>query len=150
MEIIRVKNDRDCQICDEFLEKLIKFESGCDSLILENVKVKDIHKNSLKHDNVYIAYVTDKSPIGYIFAYLKNPKGRINSKNVIVLEALFVEEHYRRKGVGKMLMKSLENWAKECFEKDFVVEITSINKNENAFGFYKHLGYNEVKTILRK
>ena len=66
------------------------------------------------------------------------------------MEALFVEEHYRRKGVGKMLMKSLENWAKECFEKDFVVEITSINKNENAFGFYKHLGYNEVKTILRK
>ena len=40
--------------------------------------------------------------------------------------------------------------SKECFEKDFVVEITSINKNENAFGFYKHLGYNEVKTILRK
>ncbi len=150
MNIIRVKNDRDCQICDGFLSKLINFESSCDSIILSNVDVKDIHKNSLVHDYVYIAYATDENPIGYIFAYLKNPKGKVNITNVIVLEALYIEEHYRRKGVGKMLMKSLEDWAKECFQKDYVIEITSINNNENAMGFYKHLGYTEVKTILRK
>ena len=140
MNIIRVKNDRDCQICDEFLEKLINFESNCDSIILSNVNVKDVHKNSLAHYYVYIAYATNENPIGYIFAYLKNPKGKVNTTNVIVLEALYIEEHYRRKGVGKSLVKSLEDWAKECFQKDFVIEITSINNNENAMGFYKHLG----------
>lgn len=150
MKVIEVKNATDCQICDEFLGKLINYESSCDDIILSNVNVKDIHKNSLARNYVYIAYAIDESPIGYIFAYLKNPKGKVNITNVIVLEALYVDEPYRRKGVGKTLMKSLEDWANKCFQKDFVIEITSINNNENAMGFYKHLGYSEVKTILRK
>lgn len=103
MNIIRVKNDRDCQICDEFLEKLINFESNCDSIILSNVNVKDVHKNSLAHDYVYIAYATNENPIGYIFAYLKNPKGKVNTTNVIVLEPCILKNITEEKVLAKAL-----------------------------------------------
>ena len=136
-------------ICDEFLSKLINFEADCDNVILKNVKVSDIHKKSLANDHVYIAYAKNIMPIGYIFAYLKSPKGKINSTNVINIEALFVEEKDRRKGVGKKLMQAVENWAKETFGSDYAIEITALNNNTNAVEFYKHLGYGEVKTILR-
>ena len=51
MEIIRAKNDNDCEICDEFLSKLINFESDCDNIILKNVKVKNIHTIILLYIN---------------------------------------------------------------------------------------------------
>ena len=71
------------------------------------------------------------------------------NKNILILEAIYVDETFRGQGVGKLLLESFENWAKEKYE-DFVIEITYINNNENAQKFYESLGYKPVKTTLRK
>ena len=150
IKIIEAKNDKDCEICDKFLSKLINFEGKLDNAINQNAKIKNLHKNSLKNDYVYIAYAVKEKPIGYIFGYLKNGKGEISTTNVLNIEAIFVDEEERKNKVGKLLLKSFEDWAERNFEKDYAIEITTINTNTNAFEFYQHMGYKPVKTILRK
>lgn len=108
-----------------------------------------MYKNFLGNENTYVAYAQMGEPVGYIFAYLKNPKGKVNTTNIIELEALFIDEAFRKNNIGKLLLNSLEEWAKETY-KDFAIEITTLNTNVNAIAFYEHLGYKPVKTILRK
>ena len=52
-------------------------------------------------------------------------------------------------GVGRLLVQSFENWAKEKYQ-DFVIEITYIDANKDAQKFYESMGYLPVKTTLRK
>ena len=149
IEIIQAKTKEDCKICDEFLSKLINYESGFDSTILSDVKVNGLCEKNLTATDVYIAYAKQENPIGYIFGYLQSPKGKVRTTNVLILEALYVEPNNRNMGVGKTLLKSFEDWAKEKYD-DFIIEITYINGNDNAQKFYESLGYKSVKTILRK
>jgi len=69
--------------------------------------------------------------------------------NIIEVECLYVKEEFRNKGIGKKLIETLENWAKNKF-KEYKIEITCLSNNTKALGFYKKLGYSEIKTVLRK
>ena len=150
IKIIEVKHKEDFEICDKFLSKLISYESNLDDTILSDVKISGLCESNVKHDGVYVAYAKKEVPIGYIFGYLQNPKGKIRTTNVLILEALFVEKEFRGLGVGKMLLKSFEEWASKTFNNDYTIEITYINNNEQAKKFYEKMGYAPVKTILRK
>ena len=149
IEIIQAKTKEDCEICDKFLSKLINFESSLDDSILSNVQIDGLCEKNIQHDGVYVAYAKKDKPIGYVFGYLQNPKGKIRSTNILILEALYVEKEYRKQGVGKHLLQAFENWTKEKYE-DYVIEITYINANKNAQKFYESMGYKTVKTTLRK
>ena len=149
IEIIKVQKKEDCKICDEFLSELINFESSFDSIINKDVAVSGPAENNIKQEDVFVAYAKSDKPMGYIFGYRQFNKGKIYNKNILILEALFVKEEYRKMGIGKLLVQAFENWAKEKYE-DFVIEITYINSNKNAQKFYESLGYKSVKTTLRK
>jgi GNAT superfamily N-acetyltransferase len=149
MIIKRVEKEEDCLICDEFLSKLNKYESNYDYILNGEFKFSEIHKRSLNNDYVYIAMAIEDKPIGYVFSYLKMGKGKVHTTNVIEVEALFVEEDYRKKGVGKTLIDSVDDWAKENFD-DYVIELHAINNNSNSMDFYKHIGFNEVRTVFRR
>ena len=149
MIIKRVVSDSDCLICDEFLSKLNKYESNHDPVLNGAFNFSEIHKNSLKNDYVYIAMATEDRPIGYVFSYLKAGKGKVHNTNVIEIVALFVDDGCRKQGVGKALIDSVDKWAKDNFD-DYVIELHAINNNSNALSFYKHLGFNEVRTIFRR
>ena len=149
IEIIQAKTKEDCKICDEFLSKLINYESSLDKIINSSVLVSGPAENNIKQDDVFVAYAKSEKPMGYVFGYRQFNKGKIYNKNILILEAIYVNEEYRHLGVGKMLINAFENWAKEKYE-DFVIEITYINNNKNAQKFYESLGYTPVKTTLRK
>ena len=149
IEVIQARTKEDCKICDEFLSKLINFESSLDNIINKNVNVSGPAENNIKQDDVFLAYAKADIPLGYILGYRQFNKGKIYNKNIIVLEALYVDEKYRKQGVGKLLMKAFENWVKEKYE-DYVIEITYIASNENAKQFYEKMGYSTSKTTLRK
>ena len=152
MEIKKLKTKKDCKIYDDLFSKLIKYESGFDKVILDSVKVSGFAEKHLDDKYVYMAYAKEgDSPIGFIFGFLKSSKGKVNSTNVFVVDGIYVEEEYRRQGVGKKLLDSFEYWINTIVDdKDYVIEITSIDSNTNAQGFYNHLGYGAVKTIVRK
>lgn len=149
IEIIQAKTKEDCKICDGFLSKLINYESSLDRVINKNVNVSGPAENNIKQDDVFVAYAKAEKPVGYVFGYRQFNKGKIYNTNILVLEAIYVEENCRKQGVGKLLLKTFENWAKEKY-KDFVIEITYINANENAKRFYESLGYKISKVTLRK
>lgn len=149
IQIVKAQTKEDCKICDEFIGKLINFESSFDSIINKDVAVSGPAENNIKQEDVFVAYAKADKPMGYVFGYRQFNKGKIYNKNILILEALFVKEEYRKKGIGKLLVQAFENWAKEKYE-DFVIEITYINSNKNAQKFYESLGYKSVKTTLRK
>jgi GNAT superfamily N-acetyltransferase len=56
-----------------------------------------------------------------------------------VVEYVVVDEKYRSKGIGKVLMKSVISLAKSagCYK----IMLTSDNRRERAHKFYKSLGF---------
>lgn len=149
VEIIKAKTKKDCKICDEFLGKLINYESSLDGVINKNVKVEGPAENNIKQEDVYLAYAKQDKPIGYILGYRQFNKGKIYNKNILIVEALYVNEDCRKQGVGKALLNSFEAWAKETYD-DFIIEITHLTTNENAQKFYEKMGYATSKVTLRK
>ena len=149
IEIHKAKTKEDCKVCDEYLSKLINFESSFDAVINPHVSVSGPCENNIKQNDVFIAVTKIEQTVGYIFGYRQFSKGKIYNKDILILEALYVEPEFRNQGVGKKLINAFESWAKENYE-DFVIEITHINSNENARKFYESLGYLPVKTTLRK
>ncbi len=81
---------------------------------------------------------------------MKHKKGSIDKKNVVFVEALYVDDSYRGLGIGKKLMNSVDLWAKQNFGNDYVIEVMCINNNISAMNFYKSLGYMLERTIFRK
>jgi len=62
-----------------------------------------------------------------------------------VIDNIAVDKEYRRKGIGKALMKKAHKWArKKGITK---IELNVFEFNKNALQFYKNLGY---KTRSRK
>ena len=149
IKIIQAKTKEDCEICSEFMSRLINYESLLDKTINSNVVVKELFEKNLDNKDMYFAYAKQEKPIGFVFGYLQVGKGKVRSSNILNLEGIYVDENYRKSGVGKLLLTSFENWAKEMYD-DYVIEITYINANENAQKFYESMGYIPVKTILRK
>lgn len=149
MDIKRIYEEKDCELCDDFLSRLNSCEAEFDDVLNGSFKFSDIHKNSLKNDFVYIAIAYQDKPVGYIFSYLKANKGKVHNKNVIEIEALFVDENYRKQGIGKRLIESVDEWAKNTFG-DYVIELHAINNNINSIEFYKNLGFKAARTIFRR
>jgi len=149
MIIKRITNEEECKLCDEFLSKLNSYEAMYDEVLNGEFKFSELHKNNMDNKYFYIAIAYEDIPVGYVFSYLKTSKGKVHNTNVVEIEALFVEKSYRKKGIGKELVNSVETWAKDNFE-DYVIELHAINNNSGSIKFYESLGFNNVRTIFRK
>jgi aminoglycoside 6'-N-acetyltransferase I len=68
------------------------------------------------------------------------------SDNVGYLEGWFVEENYRKQGIGTRLVKMAEHWAKErgCSEMASDAEIY----NETSISAHSKLGYKETSRLV--
>ena len=151
IKIIQAKTKEDCEICDKFLSKLIAFESQIDSNILKTVEIKNMHEKKLNNEHHYMSIAKlNNIPVGFIYGHLKTPKGLTTAKSIVEVSTLYVENDFRNLGIGKLLMKDFEHWAKSRYDEDCLIEIMYINNNENAKRFYEKLGYMPVRTTLRK
>ncbi|WP_141433935.1 N-acetyltransferase [Bacillus sp. 03113] len=75
--------------------------------------------------------------IGFCIAYSKRVSGKI--------EVLFVDEKYRRIGLGNRLMNSAMDWFKENNINE--IELTVVYGNE-AVSFYQKLGFYPQSMIM--
>lgn len=151
IKIVQATTQEECDICDRFLEELMKFKTQFDNKILPFNGGKHHNLEKIKNGKIFLAYtLTNKKPAGYVMGFLKNPQNCGSNTNIVCLSTLFVKEEFRHSGIGTQLYNSFENWAKTKFGNDYAIEISAINGNENALAFYKSLGFVPIRTTLRK
>lgn len=143
--ILRVSEPKKADICDNLLTKLIQDERKYDPLIDKNFIVKDYYKNVIKNnDNILLCYEDNNIIKGYI--YLK-PITSDDNKGYLI-DALYVLEEYRNKGIASSLIKE----AIKIVEKSNIkfIDINVLANNKIAHNLYNSLGFNDFKINLRK
>jgi GNAT superfamily N-acetyltransferase len=63
----------------------------------------------------------------------------------IRIGALVINSHYRKKGIGKLLMQKAEEWATETGASQVLLNSGNREERKDAHAFYQHLGF-EPKT----
>ncbi|MBR1376219.1 MAG: GNAT family N-acetyltransferase [Bacilli bacterium] len=139
--IKEITNEIELNRCDELLNLLILDERKYDQTIDEYFKVKDYFKNVIKGNNFLLGYIIDDKIVGYIF--IKN----IDNSNYLI-DGLYVEEEYRRRGIGKKLINKALELCKQRNAK--CIDINVMYKNDLAKNLYKLLGFEEFRMTLRK
>lgn len=95
---------------------------------------------------VFIAYVEDV-PVGFAQCQLRRDYVEgTDSSPVGYLEGLFVKPSHRRQGIGKMLVRACEDWAKEqnCSEFASDCEIENMASRQ----FHIKAGFLEANQIV--
>ena len=90
---------------------------------------------------IFLAIKNGK-PIGYFFGSIRKSPGYMREKKIGEVDLAFVEEKFRRKGIGKILFEELIKWFKK--RKIKIVEVTVDSRNEIGISAYKKYGFSEV------
>lgn len=93
--------------------------------------------------NIFLVAIDDEKFIGYIEYTIIEKIDK-----VAYINQFYVEDEYRKKGVGKALMDEVEKEAMK--NKCSKIELNCWSFNQNALDFYYHLGYNNQRVILEK
>lgn len=100
-----------------------------------------------------VATASDKGIIVGLIAWSKSIC-LVNNKSRVRIEALVVDQEYRQKGVGAMLINFVEDFAKQF--SPCIIELTSgaRRKPDGSHDFYDKIGYKNAgdaeKIYLRK
>ena len=140
MFIKEVDNIEEAIKCDELLTKLIIDEKKYNSNISDDVNINNFYPNIYNKDNnkLFIA-IDDNNIIGYIYIKLISTDGIDNNKELLI-DALYVDEDYRNKGIATSLINKVKDYAKENNIK--YISINVLDKNIKAKNLYNKLGFN--------
>ena len=95
---------------------------------------------------VLVAETGDGRVIGFLEASIRSFVEDCHSDHVGYLEGWFVEEQYRRGGIGRKLVKAAESWAqsKGCVEMASDAEVG----NNASLQAHQNLGYEETSRLV--
>jgi ribosomal protein S18 acetylase RimI-like enzyme len=135
IEVLREALDK----LHEYHNSKSKYFSGSYPRLTFEDRIEEYRKNS-KSGEYRIELLTDSETnniIGFCIAYSKKISGK--------LEVLFIDEKYRRNGLGVKLMDSAMEW----FGKNHIndIELTVVYGNE-AVSFYQKLGFYPRSIIM--
>ena len=142
--IIKVLDEYKADKCDELLTKLIQDERQYDSYINENFIVKDYIKNIIKDkNNILLCYEENENIVGYTYFKYQNNEDSIG----YLIDGLYVEEEYRKRGIAKTLIKEGLKIISD-YKIDFV-DINVMYNNKIAIKLYESLGFNALSLKMR-
>lgn len=124
------------ELLDELYENKIEY-----SIFVEK------YKSSLKDNNFYgIVAVEDNNIVGVLISRLINRL--VKKRNILFIDDLIVNQKYRSKGIGKLLIQDAINYAtsKDCE----TVELTSYILNINSHRFYENNGFEKKHYKFKK
>ena len=122
----RKANNSDANKLDNLLTKLILDERNYDPNV-ELVSVKDFYINYIEDPTKYFEVCEDNNNIvGYIYCILNG--------DIAKIDALFIEESYRKKGIATKLIENFINYAKENNIKTITINVLDNNiKAKNLY-----------------
>lgn len=93
-----------------------------------------------RDDQHFLVAVSDDRPIAWVHAAILE---FVESEAFVIIGGLVVDKGYRRRGIARLLMTRVEEWARQrgCF----VVRLNSSSTRLGAHRFYEQLGYENIK-----
>ena len=136
--IYRKPSINEANILDNLLTKLIIDEKKYDSNS-ELLNVKDFYINYINDSTKYFEVCEDNNNIvGYIYSIIDDSNSKI--------DALFVDENYRNKGIATKLIENYINYAKNNNIKTITINVLKDNiKAKNIY--YKYFTLNKKEGI---
>ena len=92
-------------------------------------------------NNLLLVAESGNEVVGFIHAHNHEPVYAPPMKSVV---ALAVRPEYRKHGLGHMLVKAVEDWARESGAAG--VRVNSGENMNDALRFYKSMGFEYIKT----
>jgi GNAT superfamily N-acetyltransferase len=107
-------------------------------------------------DGIWLVAEVDGRVVGSVDAHLERPAGdaprqilRDLARLRVTVDALGVEEAYRRQGVGTRLMRAVEAWGREHGAARIV--LTTFAASPTSMPFYQHrMGYQQRSVVFGK
>ncbi len=133
---IEKMSERDLVAVTELAEQL-----GYTSTVEEvSNRFAEIQKNP--RASLFVAKLESGKVVGFIQVIEE-------SRSIVVgpradVAALVVDQNHRSQGIGRTLLKSAEQWAKD--HELPLVRVRSNTKRQDAYRFYKREGYDHSKT----
>lgn len=152
MEVsFREYQESDKELVRQFIEKLQDYVVATDPIkrvrrlpgLSELGLKKVLEKLEKNRGKVYFAHEGEKN-VGYIFGFVCDKQSEEKLLEVVPsqvgqIEDVYVEEEFRGRGVGKLLMEKMESYLKEQGCDSVWLEVFA--PNTNAHGTYTKLGY---------
>lgn len=149
MEIFKVTKKLEAIECEKLLKKHIKYESTFDFNINPKANVDDFFDRMAKSDNaILLAAKINGQIVGYLHGFIKNNYKNVSKEDIGQVNIIFVEEKFRKQGIGKALITKFSSWLKEKNVK--IMEVETYINNESAKKFYEKADFSSVKITYRK
>jgi ribosomal protein S18 acetylase RimI-like enzyme len=144
---------RKSQLSD--LDKLLEFEQGVisserpfdKSLKSNEITYYDLEKLMNNENAQLVVAEYDGELIASGYALLKKSKPFEKFDYFSYLGFMFVDPHYRRKGVNKKIIDSLIDWSKSKGINEIRLDV--FNQNESAVLAYEKLGFSKTLVQMR-
>ena len=91
-------------------------------------------------DNCVLVALHDEKIVGWIYAFKAL---RLETKTFIEIGGLVIDENYRGKGIGKILVSKIKEWCIE--QKISSLRVRCNTKRKEAHQFYFKNGFSETK-----
>lgn len=106
---------------------------------------EDYFKSLIEDGTVWVA-IDDNKVIGYLAGSVDGKPSYV-TKSLAELDNFYVEEEYRRQGIGKRLVQEFKNY---CMSKRVEeMKVTASAKNVNAREFYQNNGFEEFEITYK-
>lgn len=132
---VRKATDSDAKLVISFLKKLAEYENLSDFC---NLSEEALNKLMAEENGLNVLFAeADSKPIGFM-AYYFYKIATFSGKRVMYIEDVFIDEQYRRFGVGSILFNKAKKIAKEhnCAR----LEWKCLDWNTPAKNFYNKIG----------
>jgi len=100
-----------------------------------------------KNVKIFVAW-DQKKIIGFLIAKIKKTKYFFKPRFIGIISRIFVENDFRKKGIGMRLVEKALEWFKK--RKIKFVEVVCHSKNKKALNFWKKLGFVEFTKKFKK
>jgi ribosomal protein S18 acetylase RimI-like enzyme len=97
------------------------------------------------NSQVAVVAEVDGKVVGYLIASVRAQSFR-RQNPIAELDNMFIDEHFRRHGIGKRLVIEMKEQLKKKGAKS--VRVEAAFQNENAIEFYKSCGFDEFDLVL--